>query len=71
MSETTMRAALERIAGMSGMTLLGCACDSGDYPHCCDATVRRAHERGANRAFEDAAAVAKEALSSDDQDAKP
>ena len=64
MSDATMRAALERIAKMSGMTLLGCACEVGDYPHCCAPEVRRAHERGANRAFEDAAAVAKEALSS-------
>lgn len=64
MSDNTMRAALERIADMSGLTLLGCACDGDGYPHCCSQDVRRAHERGANRAFEDAAAIAKEALSS-------
>lgn len=71
MSETAMRAALERIADMSGKTLLGCACDGDGYPHCCAQDVRRAHERGANRAFEDAAAIAKEALSSRNEGAKP
>lgn len=57
--------ALEAIARLEGLTLLGCAdedCDS--YPHC-DEREKRAHERGAWRAFNEAAGIAKYAISGD------
>lgn len=58
------REALELIAQLSGQTLLGCSDYDGshDYPHCCPDEVKRAHEIGANKAFEQAAAMAKDAL---------
>lgn len=56
-----MLAALKEIASNKDMTLLGCNCDN--YMHCdCGETAYRAHERGANKAFEQMAAVAADAV---------
>ena len=57
----TMEVALRQIAECSGQTLLGCAPDS-EYPDCPE-NEKRAHEYGANKAFEQCAAIAKNALS--------
>lgn len=57
-----LRNRLKEIADLSGRTLLGCADEDCDlYPHC-DEREHHAHERGANKAFEQCAAIAKEAL---------
>jgi len=56
--------ALEEIAGCAGRTLLGCSCDN--YMHCtCGETAYKAHEHGANKAFEQCAAIAKAAVSTE------
>jgi hypothetical protein len=56
-----LRAALELIAAKEGMTLLG-------GRDCAD--PERAHQLGANRAFNDCAQIAKEALA-DEKDVAP
>lgn len=56
-----LQAALKGLAECKGKTLLGCNCDN--YMHCdCGETAYRAHERGANEAFEDCAGIASKAL---------
>ena len=52
--------AAEGVVECSGQTLLGCAQDS-DYPNCPEAE-KRAHEYGANKAFEQCAAMVAPAL---------
>ena len=52
--------ALEAIAGQENMTLLGCAPDN-EYPNVPDDEMR-AHEYGAYKAFNQCAAIAKEAI---------
>ena len=64
-----MLVALTEIAECKGLTLLGCNCDN--YMHCdCGDTAYRAHERGANKAFEQCASTAKTALVSTEREPK-
>lgn len=50
---------LEAIAALEGQTLLGCADEECDiYPHC-DSREHMAHERGANKAFNQVSYLAK------------
>jgi hypothetical protein len=51
---------LEAIAACEGMTLLGCA--PGSYMDIASKDEQRAHEYGANKAFNQCASMAKQAL---------
>ena len=63
----TKTEALQEIAEFAGHTLLGCADENCDfYPHC-DEREKLAFERGANRAFKQAAAIAQAALDADEK----
>jgi hypothetical protein len=60
-----LREALQEIGETAGLTLLGCSHEDCDFfPHCSEEGMR-GHERGANRAFEQMAGIAKAALNND------
>jgi len=57
-----LAAALREIGETAGHTLLGCSHEDCDvFPYCSEEGMR-GHERGANRAFEQCAGIANEAL---------
>ncbi len=63
-----LRAALREIAETDGRTLLGCRHEDCDlFPNCTEDGMR-GHERGAWRAFNQCAGIAKAALNQSEQD---